>query len=89
MGKTKLCGMKKLSADTRQFKVAHKKSGRRAINRVSDKRMLHCGKMYTDLMRPAGVELDFEQSRRSELGEFAPLGAGFAYAADRIAITLA
>ena len=89
MREPKLCGMKKLPADTWQFEVAHKKFGRGAIYRVSDKRMLHCGKMYTDLMRSAGVELDLEQSRRSEFGEFAPLGAGFAHAADRIAMALA
>src|SRR5260370_38846515 len=51
--------------------------------------MLHCGEMHTDLMRSAGVELDLKQSCSGKLGKFAPLGAGFSFAASRSAMRLA
>src|SRR5882724_1542240 len=65
MRKSQLCCMKKLPVSGWQFGVADKKFGRGAIKRVSDKGMLHRGEMYTDLMRSAGVELDFQQRRRA------------------------
>src|SRR6266404_2115794 len=89
MRKTELCGMKKLPSESRQFGVAHIKFRRGAIERVSDKRMLHCGEVHTDLMRSTCVELDLEQSRGSKSGEFAPLGASRAHAATLIAMVLA
>lgn len=81
--------MKKLPSESRQFGVAHIKFRRGAIERVSDKRMLHCGEVHTDLMRSTCVELDLEQSRGSKSGEFAPLGASLAHAATLIAMVLA
>jgi hypothetical protein len=64
--KAQFRGMEKLPMGGRYFAITHKKLTRSAIERVSDKRMLHSGEVHTDLMRSAGVELDLEQSCKAK-----------------------
>ena len=51
---------------------------RRAVERVANDRMMQRGKVHADLMRAAGVELDFDERGGVDAGEDAPVGAGFA-----------
>jgi len=89
MRKAELCSVKKLPICGRHFGIAHIKLARGTIQRVSDKRMFHRREVHSDLMRPAGVELDFEQCRSGKFGEFAPLRESFSHTANRIAMMLA
>ena len=69
--------VEKLPRQCWHFGLARAKMGSSSIQNVSDQRMLYRGKVYSDLMRPSRMELDFEESRRPQVGECVPFGERF------------
>ena len=61
MRESESSGVKKLSAEGGKFDFANLDLQCCAIEVVSDERMLECGEVYANLMRSAGVELDFDE----------------------------
>jgi len=53
-----------------------------AVERVTNDGVAKSGEMHADLVRAAGVELNFEERGGIDAGEDAPVGAGFASVAE-------
>ena len=57
MRKSEFCGVEKLPAEHGKLGLADKQLSRSSIESVSDERMLCCGEVHSDLMRPSRDEL--------------------------------
>ena len=71
-------GVKKIPAERRERELSNAELRSRAVECVTDDGMLDGGEVHANLMRTARVELDFDECRRVDRGEGAPVGESFA-----------
>src|SRR5262245_28861811 len=75
--------MQKLPAQFRKATLDQMKLSRGSVQRISGERMPNRGEVHTNLMRPACVELDFDQRGRPKFAELSPFRESFAHRAFR------
>ena len=67
--------MEKIAAERGQLRFFEAQLARCAVERVADDGMFECGEVHTNLMRAAGMELDFDERGIGDGGEGTPIGA--------------
>jgi len=78
LGETELCSVKKIAAERGQSDLADLQLGGCAIKRVAYDGMMKGGEVHADLVRAAGVKLDFDERGGVDASKGAPVRAGFA-----------